>query len=294
MNTLIKKGETYLTSTGYDKIIMYGNFIEEVGHSPIPNIDIKIGEFDLDTKELATKVINLGKKILNYIDDNLQNTYIDFINHDFLKQWLIDYDIKNNFVIKKLIIEWYKENIYPFNDLNNDEYTFATLCIRLYAILKCYNRTITRKDSPSASTLTGKHKNNLYFIFNDYIIENMNENDYNKYTLQNKKINHKIDDDVILKYINKLFNDINKRYDIWHFNKALVLNKEKRNVIISYHVSPISAVYDLIAKLLCDKNEHIKECRYCGYYMKVDNLHKEYHDKCHKIVDLNRKKNDRT
>ena len=273
---------------------MYGNFIQEADHSPIPNIEIKTGEFDLDTKELTSRIINLGKDILEYIGNDLQNTYIDFLNHDFLKQKLVDYDIKNHFVIKDNIIKWYKDNIYPFNNLNNDEYTFAALCIRLYAILKCYNRAITRKDSPSASTLSGKHKNDLYFIFNDYIVGDMNENDYNKYILEYKKINHKIDDDVILKYINKLFNDINKKYDVWHFNKRLVLNRKMQNVIISYHVSPISAVHNLVAKLLCDKEAHIKECNYCGYYMKVDNLHQEYHKECHTAVDLERKKNDRT
>ena len=294
MNTLIKKGKPYLISTGCDKIVMYGDFIEEVDHSPIPNIDIKTGEFDLDTKELTTRVINFGKKILNYIGNDLQNTYIDFLKHDFLRQKLVDNDIKNHFIIKDEIIKWYKDNIYPFNNLNNDEYTFAALCIRLYAILKCYNRAITRKDSSSASTLSGKHKSDLYFIFNDYIIADMTENDYIKYILNHKKINHKIDDDVIINYINKLFNDINEKYNIWEFNKALILNKKMKNTIISYYVSPISAVYNLIATLLCGKEAHIKECNYCGYYMKVDNLHQEYHKECHLAVDLERKKNDRT
>ena len=293
MNTLIKNGKTYLTSTGYDRIIMFGNYIEQLDHNTTPTIDFKTGEFDLNTKELTSKVLNLGKDLLMYIGNDLQNTYIDFLNHDFLKQKLIDYDFKNHLIISDTIVKWYKDTIYPFNNLYNDEYTFASICIRLYAILKCFNKIITRKENTSSARPVGEHRNDLYFLFNDYIIEDMDENDYSKYTAGCKKVNHKIDDDIVLKYINRLFNDINTKHSIWSFSKKLIINKDNKNDILLYYTSPISAVYNLIATLLCDKEAHIKECQYCGYYMKVDNLHQEYHDECHLKVDLNRKKKDK-
>ncbi len=121
----------------------------------------------------------------------------------------------------------------------------------------------------------------------------MDENDYSKYTVGYKKVNHKIDDDIVLKYINRLFNDINTKHNILSFSKKLIISKENKNDILLYYTSPISAVYNLIAALLCDKEAHIKECQYCGYYMKFDNLHQEYHDECHLKVDLNRKKKDK-
>lgn len=273
---------------------MFGNYIEQLGHNTTPTIDFKTGEFDLNTKELTSKVLNLGKDLLMYIGNDLQNTYIDFLNHDFLKQKLRNYDFKNHLIISDTIVKLYKDTIYPFNNLYNDEYTFASICIRLYATLKCFNKIITRKENTSSARPVGEHRNDLYFLFNDYIIEDMDENNYSKYTAGCKKVNHKIDDDIVLKYINRLFNDINTKHSIWSFSKKLIINKENKNDILLYYTSPISAVYNLIVTLLCDKEAHIKECQYCRYYMKVDNLHQEYHDECHLKVDLNRKKKDKT
>ena len=81
---------------------------------------------------------------------------------------------------------------------------------------------------------------------------------------------------------------------LWCYNKLIYLNEQKENNIVYFYHSPIAAVYNLIAELLCNNEGHIKECKYCGYYMYVENLHQEYHEDCHRIVDSNRKrKNDK-
>ncbi len=300
---ILFQGDEYRIKSRYDRILKIGLYKDKISNTNLHIIEFKNGIFDLDTNEFTSRILNLGKELLNYVSNSLQNTYIQFDKFDYLKQELIVFDMQNNFIIKNNIINWYKNNLFPFDeskiDYNtNDEiyiFEFASLCIRLYIIVNRFDKINKRKNEASAESKYGINNSNQYFIFNDYILENMDEKERDKFSWEKKKINHNIDDDTILIYINRLFNDINKKYNLFYLQKNLIINGNNENTIQNYYSTPMSCVINHIAKHLCNKQLYIRECEHCGYYMKTNHLSQRYHENCLSEVDRIRKsKNDRS
>lgn len=300
---ILFQGDEYSISSKYDRILKIGLYKDKISNTNLHIIEFKNGIFDLDTNEFTSRILNLGKELLNYVSNSLQNTYIQFDKFDFLKQELIVFDMHNNFIIKNNIINWYKNNLFPFDESkidysSNDEiyiFEFAALCIRLYIIVNRFDKINKRKNEANSTTKYGINNSNQYFIFNDYILENMDEKERDTFAWEKKKINHNIDDDTILRYINRLFNDINKKYDLFYLEKKLIIDENNKNIIQNYYSTPISCVINHIAKHLCNEQLYIRECEYCGYYMETNHLSQRYHEYCLPEVDrIRKRKNDRS
>lgn len=285
MKELKKEWENYSVTRGYDKI-----YIKD-------EIENKIDKYELNTKELTARVLQLGEKLKKIIKIPTKNTGIQFFGKDELKQMLITYNYNNKLELERIIKEWYESNIYPFNvttKYNNDSddtmYNFAALCIRLQIIVEYYTSITNRINNTSSSISPGVHEGKWYFIFDDYIRDDYFQKNPNNVSYY-EKFEYRLDDEIVLEYITRLFNDINNKFHIWNFKEEIIFQKDnKKNIIFNYYDSPIAAVYNSIAEMLCGNELRVKKCEYCNCYMTYENSNQRYHEECNKEHDLERKK----
>lgn len=280
-NNLIKTGIDYSKKTkGFDKILFKNDIV------------------DLKTKQLTTLLINLGKNLFDKTNFDMKNCYFDYIRNDILADMIKSFDFENKLIIQEYIKDWSEQNILPFNESQMSLYEFASICIRLYLLMKT-NEFIDNKINDnriyakySSDDINKFNRDKYFYIFNDYYIEDLDETEREHFNINSSNIKYNIEYSKLKEYVFRLYNDMNKTYNLIQIAQMVYFDKKtKKGKIIKYHKSPLSAVFTYIGTRFCNNDKNITECWHCGYYMEVENDNTHYHDDCYFEHERLRKKN---
>lgn len=276
-----KTNNIYYKKKGYDKVMLSSKTI-----------------CDINTQKLTKMIINLGKDLFDTIKIDMSKLTFNHLQiDDNLTNAIVTYDINNKYFICNLIENWYKENIVPFrNNEMLDIYRFCSICIRLFLINKTIDFVINKTNHDYIKyNIDDKNKfnrNKYFYIFNDYYIEDLDENDLVVFNIDTSNINYNIKYGKLREYATRLYNDMQKTYNISQISTGIYFDREKKkNYMYRYHLTPLSAVFNYIGERICKDNKDITQCWQCGYYMEVDNRNTHYHDECSWEHDKERKKN---
>lgn len=276
-----KTADYFKKVNGFDKVLLNDSII------------------DLNTNLLITKIINLGRDLFDILNIDMKNKFFDYLRNDILAQDIQHFDYTNELIIENTIEKW-SENctISPYDKEKINLYQFASISIRIYLMMKTYNFISNRMNSykdyvcydiNDKNTL---NRNKYFYIFNDYFLEELSENDRNKIPFGTLNFNYNISYAKIKEYLFRLYNDVNKVYKLVQFSSKIQFSKEeKQGKIFTYHETPISAVYKKLGEIFCSNNGRIIQCVHCGYYLEVENANTQYHRECYEEHERLRKKN---
>ena len=283
-NDLIEELDIYTSKLNYSKFINLFKIKKSTDIKDIIN--------DINAPLFTVNILNLGEELLKLLDFQMDG-WTFFINkeYDRLEDEIKNYDINNNSKVLVKLDKWYKDNIRPFykvteNKLN--DYSFAALSIRFFLICQTIEKTdsmLKTKPHSKGKSINDKYglkHDDWFYIFNDYLINDLDEKDYTSFCINKLELSYKnVTIKKIREYAFKLFNELDKRYNLINIKCTMFYDeKVEKSIALYYHLTPISVAYNHLISKLCNKDIMIKQCKYCNQFMEVKKSSKEYHDDC--------------